>query len=79
MNNVHYNLPGDNGYDPVEGCIIINDSPTSEVVLDSGGEKTFIGLTIKVNGKGVIDFDCQTLGTKLLYVQVGYSQHIHYD
>lgn len=73
VDDVYYNLTGyDNGYDANEGCIVINESTTMTTGSDGGVRfSEFIGLKFMVNGKGVVDLDCQTYGRKRLYVMVG--------
>ncbi len=74
-NNVYYNLSGDDGYEPTEGCIVINTATDMSLVDGEPGSETvkenFNGLIFLVNGKGVIALDCQTLGTNVLNVKVG--------
>ena len=75
IDNVYYNLEGNNGYDSSEGCIIINTTTDITSVDGEPGSETikdnFTGLIFQVNGKGVIELDCQTLGLNALNVKVG--------
>lgn len=74
-NNVYYNLSGDNGYEPTEGCIVINSTTDMTLVDGEPGseavKENFNGLIFLVNGKGVIALDCQTFGMNVLNVKVG--------
>jgi len=75
--NVYYNfLDYLDGYDPEEECIVINYTTDMSKVIDGtpGSEDVqlyFNGLIFLVSGKGVINLDCQTLGTNALNVKVG--------
>ena len=75
IDNVYYNLKGNNGYDSTEGCIIINTTTDIETVDGEPGSETvkdyFTGLIFLVEGNGVIELDCQTLGVDVLNVKVG--------
>jgi hypothetical protein len=75
IDNVYYNLKGNNGYDSTEGCIIINTTTDIETVDGEPGSETvkdyFTGLIFLVDGNGVIELDCQTLGVDVLNVKVG--------
>ena len=72
IDNIYYNLPGNNGYDDTEQCLVINDSPVMNVSLDDTSSwQDFIGLIFMVNGSGVIELDCQTVGSKEGFVQIG--------
>ena len=70
IDNIYYNLPGNNGYDAAEECIVINDVPSMEVI---GGDTqlNFIGLIFMVNDKGVIELDAQTIGSMKCGVRFG--------
>ena len=75
VSNVYYNLTGDDGYEPTEGCIVINTTTDMTQVDGEPGSETvkgnFNGLIFQVNDKGVIELDCQTLGLNVLNVKVG--------
>ena len=75
IDNIYYNLPGTNGYDSTEGCIVINDSPSMNTSLDTGSNwLDFIGLIFQVDGKGIIELDCQTVGGRLCGVRFGEAE-----
>ena len=75
---VYYNLKEDyeNGFDDVEGCIVINNS--SDMSGVSGNfdraflvENEYSGLVVEVKGKGIVMIDCKTLGSGKLTVRIG--------
>lgn len=72
VDDVYYNFSGNNGYNAEEGCIVINESSTMTTGSD-GKERfsEFIGLKVMVSGSGVIEIDCQTLGSRHLCVMLG--------
>ena len=68
------------GYDAAEGCIVINSQTTEEGVTaataDGADDLTvknlLNGLVFEVPaGKGKITVDCQTLGSRVLFVKIG--------
>ncbi len=71
------------GYNATEGCIVINSQTTEENVAaataDDADDLTvknkFNGLIFEVPaGKGSVVIDCQTLGTRALFVKIGNSE-----
>lgn len=75
VDNVYYNLSGDDGYDPTDDCLIINNATDTENANGDPGsdevKENFNGIIIEVYGKGSIEIDCQTLGAMMLSVKVG--------
>ena len=75
--NVYYNFLEDlDGYNPEEECIVINyTTDMSKVINGTPGSEDvqlyFNGLIFQVSDKGLINIDCQTLGTNVLNVKVG--------
>ena len=68
------------GYDATDGCIVINSQTTEEGVAaacaDGADDLTvknlLNGLVFEIPaGKGKITLDCQTLGSRVLYVKIG--------
>lgn len=68
------------GYDATEGCIVINSQTIEECVTaataDDADDLTvknlLSGLVFEVPaGKGKITVDCQTLGSRVLFVKIG--------
>lgn len=71
------------GYNATEGCIVINSQTTEENVAaataDDADDLTvknkFNGLIFEVPaGSGSVIVDCQTLGTRALFVKIGNSE-----
>ncbi len=68
------------GYDATEGCIVINSQTTEEGVAaacaddvdDLTVKNQLNGLMFEIPpGKGRITIDCQTLGSRALYIKIG--------
>ncbi len=68
------------GYNASEGCLIINSTPTVDGLAaatannadDLTMKNQFNGLMVKVPaGRGSITLDCQTLGSRAIYVKAG--------
>ena len=83
VNDVFITLDtGDNGdgYDASEGCIIINSQTTDEGAAAASAydaddltvKNQLQGLVFEVPaGKGKITVDCQTMGSRALYIKIG--------
>lgn len=71
IDNIYYNLKGDDGYDSTNQCIVINTPTSNEPSGVPGVDTDFSGIIFQVNGQGVIELDCQTLGVNVLNVKVG--------
>lgn len=71
IDNIYYNLKGEDGYDATNQCIVINTPTSNEPSGVPGVDTDFSGIIFQVNGKGVIELDCQTLGVDVLNVKVG--------
>ena len=81
VNDIYYNLSESNndGYNSDEECIVLNSSMTStdmegiteQDITSSVVAENFSGIIFKVEGKGEIDVDCQTIGNKTLNIQIG--------
>ena len=84
VNDIYYNLSESNndGYNSDEECIVLNSSMTStdmegitgQDITSSAIVENFSGIIFKVEGKGEIDVDCQTIGNKTLNIQIGSTQ-----
>ncbi|MBO4839500.1 MAG: leucine-rich repeat protein [Bacteroidaceae bacterium] len=68
------------GYDATEGCIVINSQTTEEAVTAASADNAddltvknqLNGLMFEIPpGKGRITIDCQTLGSRALYIKIG--------
>lgn len=68
------------GYDATEGCIVINSQTTEEGVTAASADNAddltvknqLNGLMFEIPpGKGRITIDCQTLGSRALYIKIG--------
>ena len=68
------------GYDATEGCIVINSQTTEEGVAAASADNAddltvknqLNGLMFEIPpGKGRITIDCQTLGSRALYIKIG--------
>ncbi len=88
---IYYNLNSDagEGFDIDEGCIVINNTVSEEVMqeivsqgYDSEDHETiaeqYSGMIVQVNGKGSIEIVCKTLGTGQLTVRIGNGDPIPY-
>ena len=71
IDDVYYNLTGENGYDETEKCIVINTTSEVDTVYVPGLDLNFAGLIFEVDGSGLIEIDCQTIGINKLNVKVG--------
>lgn len=76
INDIYYNFSDIDGYDATEGCIVINNNTDMNNIVDGtpGSDDVkanFNGIIIEVNGFGLIEVDCQTLGAMQLCVKVG--------
>ena len=68
------------GYDATEGCFVINSLTTAEGITAASADDAddltiknqLQGLVFEVSaGKGKVTVDCQTLGSRVLYVKAG--------
>ncbi len=79
IDDVHYSLDGDNGYDSTENCIAISTTVSSEVfeeaptnVVENPYFPTdYQGMVVVVGGTGTIEVNCQTSTTTYVAVKVG--------
>ena len=78
VDNVYYNLDGDNGngYDATEDCLVINTTTDMANIADADPgstdiKKNFAGMILEVNGNGILKINCQTLGNSALNVMIG--------
>ena len=78
VDNVLVNISNDNGgYDPVEGCIVVN-TPTDDSAIDGKDifgadfKDNYTGIVFKVApGSGSIKVEAQTTGNMVLKVKIG--------
>ena len=78
VDNVLVNISNDNGgYDPVEGCIVVN-TPTDDSAIDGKDifgddfKDNYTGIVFKVApGNGSIKVEAQTTGNMVLKVKIG--------
>jgi hypothetical protein len=75
VNNVYYNL-ADGSYNAADQSLTISQTTNMSAIADAtpGSAdvvENFNGIIFEVNGKGVIEFDCQTSGSLVLNVKVG--------
>lgn len=76
VDNVYYNLYGNNGYDALHQCLVINNTTDMENIANGepGSDdikNNFVGLILQLQGSGVVELDCQTIGTNELSIQIG--------
>lgn len=87
VGNVYITLDDGDGYDPLDGCIVLNSTMEEEYAGNIGGcipgqsdlANRFNGLVIMVSaGDGTVAVDCKTVGCNRLAVKIGDNEPQYY-